>query len=70
MNFRPKRTYSLPNREKLTLPVVQIQESDNGRIELENSFSDRETERSCYSTGIEYENKSKEVYYLDLLQVF
>ena len=50
MNFRPKRTYSLPNREKLTLPVVQIQESDNGRIELEN--------------------KSKEVYYLDLLQVF
>lgn len=62
MNIRPKRTYSLPNREKTVLPIVQIQCPDNGRVEEENNLSDRETERNWHLSGEEYSNGSKSLY--------
>jgi hypothetical protein len=48
MNVRPKRTYSLPNRERASLPIVQINFSDNDRVD-EDNFSDKETERAGYA---------------------
>ena len=48
MNYvRPKRTYSLPNRERASLPIVQINFSDNDRLD-EDNCSDKETERANY----------------------
>jgi hypothetical protein len=47
MNVRPKRTYSLPNRERASLPIVQINFSDNDRFD-EDNCSDKETERPSY----------------------
>ena len=52
MNVRPKRTHSLPNRERSSLPIVQINFSDNDRVE-EDYQSDKESGRTNYaiSTG-------------------
>lgn len=45
MNLRPKRTYSLPNRERGGLPVVQINTSDLQDQFEEDFYTDREQNR-------------------------
>lgn len=50
MNVRPKRTHSLPNRERSSLPIVQINFSDNDRFE-EDYYSDEKEGRTDYGTS-------------------
>lgn len=50
MNVRPKRTHSLPNRERSSLPIVQINFSDNDRVE-EDYPSDKEAGRMSYAVA-------------------
>lgn len=61
MSGRPKRTFSLPNRERTSLPTVQINFTDNDRVEEDNT-SDKEAERTNYaiSTGNYSSSRGKE----------
>ena len=51
MNVRPKRTHSLPNRERSSLPIVQINSSDNDRFEEDYYSDEKEGERTGYGTS-------------------
>lgn len=72
MNVRPKRTYSLPNRERSSLPIVQINFTENADRVDEDNFSDKDTERGSHSisTGHYASNGGKNEKYTRMLKIY